>query len=165
MQVSVPSDKLLVEGAFVSIKKITAMAIAGLVAISAVAAFAQDAFVAPATPEAAVAARLAVMKEDGGMMRQLGSLTGAEAIAGLNTILTNYTHIPDLFPEGSIVGESKALPAIWDNWGAFVAIVETGKTAAAAGIAAAEAGDAAAYATALQTLGGTCGACHQQFRG
>lgn len=148
-----------------SIRKITAMAIAGLLTVSAVAAFAQDAFVAPATPEEAVAARIAVMKEDGGLMRQLGSLTGAEAVAGLNTVLTNYTHMPDLFPEGSIVGESKALPAIWDNWDAFVAIIETGKTAATAGIAAAETGDAAAYATSLQTLGGTCGACHQQFRG
>lgn len=148
-----------------SINKITAMAVAGLMTVGAVAAFAQDAFVAPATPEEAVAARLALMREDGGLMRQLGGLAGAEAVAGLNTVLTNYTHMPDLFREGSIVGESKALPAIWENWDAFVAIIETGKTAASAGIASAEAGDAAAYATALQTLGGTCGACHQQFRG
>jgi cytochrome c556 len=156
---------MLVEGALMSIKKTTAMAIAGLLTMGVVAAFAQDAFVAPATPEAAVAARIAVMKEDGGLMRQLGNLTGAEAVAGLNTVLTNYTHMPDLFPEDSIVGESKALPAIWEKWDTFVAIIETGKTAAAAGIAAAEASDAAAYGAALQTLGGTCGACHQQFRG
>ena len=148
-----------------SIKKISAMAIAGLLAVGAVATVAQDAFVAPATPEEAVAARKALMREDGGIMRGLGNLTGAEAVAGLNTILTNYTHIPDLFPEGSIVGDSKALPAIWENWDAFVAIVDTGKQAATDGIAAAEAGDAAAYAAALQTLGGTCGQCHQQFRG
>lgn len=31
--------------------------------------------------------------------------------------------------------------------------------------AAATAGDAAAYAAALQTINGTCGTCHQQFRG
>ena len=148
-----------------SIKKISAMAIAGLLAVGAVATVAQDAFVAPATPEEAVAARKALMREDGGIMRGLGNLTGAEAVAGLNTILTNYTHIPDLFPEGSIVGDSKALPAIWENWDAFVAIVDTGKQAATDGIAAVEAGDAAAYAAALQTLGGTCGQCHQQFRG
>jgi cytochrome c556 len=148
-----------------SIKKISAMAIAGLLAISAVTTVAQDAFVAPATPEEAVVARKALMREDGGLMRELGGLTGAEAVAALNTILTNYTHIPDLFPEGSIVGDSKALPAIWENWDAFTAIVETGKTAATDGIAAAEAGDAAAYGAALQALGGTCGACHQQFRG
>jgi cytochrome c556 len=156
---------MFVEGALMSIKKISAMAIAGLLAISAVATVAQDAFVAPSTPEEAVAARKALMREDGGLMRELGGLTGAEAVAALNTILTNYTHIPDLFPEGSIVGDSKALPAIWENWDAFTAIVETGKGAATAGIAAAEAGDAAAYGAALQTLGGTCGACHQQFRG
>nr|WP_295889073.1 cytochrome c [uncultured Devosia sp.] len=148
-----------------SIKKISAMAIAGLLAISAVATVAQDAFVAPATPEEAVAARKALMREDGGIMRGLGGLSGAEAVAGLNTVLTNYTHLPGLFPEGSIVGDSKALPAIWENWDAFVAIVDAGKAAATSGIAAAEAGDAAAYAAALQTLGGTCGACHQQFRG
>ena len=148
-----------------SIKKITALAIAGLMTVGVVAAFAQDTFVAPTTPEEAVAARKALMREDGGIMRGLGGLTGAEAVAGLTTVLNNYTHIPDLFPEGSIVGDSKALPAIWENWDAFTVIVETGKTAATAGIAAAEAGDAAAYAAALQTLGGTCGACHQQFRG
>ena len=148
-----------------SIKKITAMAVAGLLITGVVATFAQDAFVAPATPEAAVAARIALMKEDGGLLRSAGALTGPEAVAAMQTLLDNYTHIPDLFPEGSIVGESKALPAIWQNWDAFVAIVETGKTAAAAGLAAAEAGDAAAYGAALQALGGTCGACHQQFRG
>lgn len=148
-----------------SIKKISAMAIAGLLAISAVATVAQDAFVAPATPEEAVEIRQALMREDGGIMRGLGGLAGAEAVAALNTVLTNYNHIPDLFPEGSIVGDSKALPAIWENWDAFVAIVESGKAAATTGIAAAEAGDAAAYGAALQALGATCGACHQQFRG
>lgn len=148
-----------------SIKTISAMVIAGLMTMGVVAAFAQDAFVPPATPEAAVEARIALMKEDGGILRSAGGLAGPEAVAAMQTLLTNYTHIPDLFPEGSIVGESEALPAIWENWDAFVAIVETGETAAGAAITAAEAGDAAAYASALQALGGTCGACHQQFRG
>ncbi len=148
-----------------SIKKISAMAIAGLLAISAVTSVAQDAFVAPATPEEAVEMRQALMREDGGIMRGLGGLSGADAVAALNTVLTNYSHIPDLFPEGSIVGDSEALPAIWENWDAFTAIVETGKAAATDAIAAAESGDAAAYGAALQALGGTCGACHQQFRG
>jgi cytochrome c556 len=146
-----------------SIKKITAIAIAGLMAVGAVATVAQD-FVAPATPEEAVAMRKALMREDGGILRSAGGLTGAEAVTAMQTLLDNYTHIPDLFPEGSIVGDTAALPAIWENWDAFVAIVETGKTAAAAGLAAAEAGDAAGYAAAIQTLGGTCGQCHGQFR-
>ncbi|UJW85603.1 c-type cytochrome [Devosia sp. SL43] len=147
-----------------SIKKISAMAVAGLMTLGVVAAFAQDAFVAPATPEEAVTARIALMKEDGGILRSAGNLTGAEAVAAMTTLQTNYSHIPALFPEGSIVGESKALPAIWENWDAFVAIAKTGEDAAAAGLAAAEAGDAAGYAAALQAIGATCGACHQQFR-
>lgn len=147
-----------------SIKKISGLFIAGLMSAGAIATVAQDAFVAPTTPEAVVDARQALMREDGGIMRQLGGLSGEEAAAALNTVLTNYTHIPDLFPEGSIVGDSAALPAIWENWDAFTAIVETGKQAATDGIAAAQAGDTAAYQAALQALGATCGQCHQQFR-
>lgn len=147
-----------------SIKKISAIAVAGLLAVGAVATTAQDAFVAPATPEEAVEMRQALMREDGGLLRSLNGLSGPEAVAALNTVLTNYTHIPLLFPEDSIVGDSKALPAIWEKWDAFTAIVETGKTAATQAIAAAESGDATAYAAALGALGGTCGACHQQFR-
>lgn len=148
-----------------SIKKISAMAIAGLMTIGAVAAFAQDAFVPPATPEAAVAARKALMREDGGILRSAGGLSGAEAVAVMQKLQANYSHIPALFPEGSIVGDSEALPAIWENFEAFTAIVKTGEGAAAAGLAAAESGDAAGYAAALQAIGGTCGQCHQQFRG
>ena len=148
-----------------SIKQISTLALSGLMALGVVAALAQETFVPPATPEEAVAMRKALMREDGGILRSAGGLSGAEAVTAMQTLLTNYSHIPDLFPEGSIVGDSKALPVIWENWDAFVAIVESGKTAAAAGLAAAEAGDAAGYAGALQTLGGTCGQCHQQFRG
>ena len=147
-----------------SIKQISAMAIAGLLALGAVATMAQDAFAPPATSEEAVILRKALMREDGGLLRTLNGLSGAEAAAALNVVLTNYTHIPALFPEGSIVGDSDALPAIWENWDSFTAIVETGKAAASQAIAAAEAGDAAAYATSLRALGGTCGQCHQQFR-
>lgn len=148
-----------------SIKKFSAMAIAGLMTLGVVAAVAQEAFVAPATAEEALAARKALMREDGGLLRSAGGLSGAEAVATMQTLLDNYSHIPDLFPEGSIVGDSEALPAIWENWDAFIAIVETGKQAATDGLAAAEAGDATAYAAAVQALGATCGACHQQFRG
>ncbi|MBO9588333.1 cytochrome c [Devosia sp.] len=145
-------------------KKFMGIAIAGLLAAGTVAALAQE-FVAPATPEEAVTMRKNLMREDGGILRSAGNLTGAEAVAALTKLRDNYSHIPALFPEGSIVGESEALPVIWENFDAFTAIVDTGITAAEAGIAAADAGDAAAYAAALQTIGGTCGQCHQQFRG
>jgi cytochrome c556 len=143
-----------------------AVAAAGvLLAAGTIAVMAQEAFVAPATPEEAVAARQALMRQDGGILRQAGKLSGSEAVAAMTTLRDNYSHIPALFPEGSIVGESEALPAIWENWEAFTAIVDTGVAAAESGIAAAEAGDAEGYAAAMQSIGGTCGQCHQQFRG
>ncbi|HEV7344713.1 MAG TPA: cytochrome c [Devosia sp.] len=147
-----------------SIKKISAMAIAGILVASSFTAVAQDAYVAPTTPEEALAMRKAMMRENGGVLRSAGSLSGAEAVAAMQTLHDNFSHIPDVFPEGSIVGDSEALPAIWENWEDFTAIAETGRQAAADAIAAAEAGDSAAYAAALKTLGGTCGQCHQQFR-
>jgi cytochrome c556 len=145
-------------------RKFIGIAVAGLLAAGTVAALAQDAFTPPATPEEAVTLRQNLMKEDGGILRSAGNLTGADAVAAMTKLRDNYSHIPALFPEGSIVGESEALPAIWENFDAFTSIADAGVAAAESGIAAAEAGDAAAYAAAIQALGGTCGQCHQQFR-
>jgi cytochrome c556 len=147
------------------IRQITASAIAGLLALGIVAVVAQDAFVAPSTPEEAVEMRQALMRTNGQTLRSAGDLTGADATAAMQTLVSDYTNMAALFPEDSIVGDSKALPAIWENWDAFTAIIETGKQAATDGLAAAEAGDAEGYAAALKTIGGTCGQCHQQFRG
>ncbi|MDV3251495.1 cytochrome c [Devosia sp. BK] len=144
--------------------KFSGIAIAALLAAGTVAVVAQDAFTPPATPEEAVTVREAMMKENGGILRQAGNLTGADAVAAMTTLRDNYSHIPALFPEGSNVGESEALPAIWENWEAFTAIADAGVTAAEQGIAAAEAGDAAAYTEAVKAIGATCGQCHQQFR-
>lgn len=144
--------------------KFTSVALAGLLAAGTVAVFAQDAFVPPATPEEAVTMRNALMREDGGILRGAADLTGPEAVAAMTKLRDNYSHIPALFPEGSIVGESEALPAIWENFDAFTAIADAGVTAAEGGIAAAEAGDAAGYAAAIKAIGATCGQCHQQFR-
>ena len=144
--------------------KSTAIALAALMAVGTVAVMAQDAFTPPSTPEEAVALRQKLMREDGGILRSAAGLTGDEAVAAMTTIKQNYSHFPDLFPEGSIVGDSEALPAIWENWEAFTAILDTGMAAADDAIAAAQAGDAAAYGAAFKVIGGTCGQCHQQFR-
>mgnify|MGYP001278393944 CR=1 FL=1 len=144
--------------------KFSGFAIAGLLAAGTMAVLAQDAFTAPATPEEAVEVRQAMMRENGGILRSAAGLSGEEAITAMTTLRDNFSHIPDVFPENSIVGDSKALPAIWENWDDFTAIAESGLAAAESGLAAAEAGDMAAYTAAVQTIGGTCGQCHQQFR-
>jgi len=144
--------------------KFAAVSVAGLMTLGAVAAVAQDAFVAPETPEQAVEMRQQLMRTNGQTLKSAGALTGQEAVAAMQTLVSDYTNMPALFPEGSIVGDSKALPVIWENWEEFTAIIEAGQQAATDGLVAAEAGDAAAYAAALKTIGGTCGQCHQQFR-
>ncbi len=133
----------------------------------AASAIAQDA----ATPdftamshEELVKARQDAMKEDGGLLRQAGGLSGAEAVAAADTLIRNYTNLPHMFPEGSNVGDSKALPVIWQDFETFTGIFAKGLQGANDMKAAAEAGDAAAYAAALQVIGGTCGECHQKFR-
>lgn len=146
------------------LNRFSAVMIAGLLTIGAATAIAQEAFVAPTTAEEAIAAREMLMKSNGGTLRSAGALTGAEATAAMQVLLANYTNMPAVFPEGSNIGGSEALPAIWENWDAFTAIIDTGRTAAEQGLAAAEAGDATAYGAALKAIGATCGTCHQQYR-
>ncbi|ODT79741.1 MAG: hypothetical protein ABS76_19430 [Pelagibacterium sp. SCN 64-44] len=151
-------------GISMTIQKISALAIAGLMSLGVIATVAQDAFVAPATPEEAVAARKAIMRENGMQLRTAGRLAGDEAVATMQTLFDNYSHLPLLFPEGSIVGDSEALPAVWERWDEFVAIADATRDSAQAGLEAAKAGDTAGYTAALQAIGGSCNQCHQVFR-
>jgi len=116
------------------------------------------------TPEQMVTIRQDLMKANGGILRGAAALTGAEAVAAAETILTNYTNFTVLFPEGSAVGDTEALPSIWTDNATFLGIFNTGIEAATAMKAAAEAGDAAGYEAAVKAIGGTCGQCHQAFR-
>jgi cytochrome c556 len=123
-----------------------------------------DPAIATMTPDQLVAARQAAMKENGGTLKQAGSLTGADAVAAADILIKNFTNLPAMFPEGSIVGESKALPAIWENKADFDGIFAKDLENAKALRAAAEAGDAAAYGDAIKAIGGSCGECHQKYR-
>ena len=97
-------------------------------------------------------------------LRRAGGLSGADAVAAADTLIRNYTNLPHMFPEGSNIGDSKALPVIWQDFDTFTGIFAKGLQGANDMKAAAVAGDAAAYAAALQVVGGTCGECHQKFR-
>ena len=136
----------------------------------AATAIAQDATIivdpalAALSVEEMVETRQELMRQDGGLLRSAGAATGAEAVAIADTLITNFSAFTVLFPEGSIVGDSEALPAIWENKEAFDAILLQGVAHANALKVAAQAGDAAAYEAANRAIGGTCGQCHQQFR-
>ncbi len=152
-----------------SLLKVSTLIAAGaMLATFAVGAIAQDMASTPplATMSAdqVVAARKAAMKENGGTLKAAGALTGAEASAAADILIKNFTNFPALFPEGSIVGDSKALPVIWENKADFDGIFAKDLEAAKAMKAAAEAGDADAYGAALKAIGGSCGECHQKYR-
>ena len=152
-----------------SLPKLSMLIAAGAMAATfAVGAIAQDMAVDPAiasmSPDQHVAARKAAMKENGGALKAAGAQTGAEASASADILIKNYTNFMALFPEGSAVGDSKALPAIWENKADFDAIFAKGLQGAKDMKAAAEAGDAAAYGEAMKVIGGTCGECHQKYR-
>lgn len=144
-------------------RKISALAIAAMLASGAIGVTAQDGFISPSSTAEAHQMRTDAMKHMGGLLRSAGNATGADAVAAANTLLTTFTNLPEMFPEGSSEG-TDALPAIWQNWETFTGIIETGRSAAETALAAAESGDIETYSTAVRTVMGTCGQCHQQFR-
>ena len=150
-----------------SLSRITALALAGMMTLGlAAGGMAQDVdpAIAGYTPEQAVEARQAAMKENGGTLKAAGALSGADAVAAADTLIKNFTNLPHLFPENSIVGDSKALPVIWESFDDFTGRFATGLEAAKAMKVAAEAGDAAAYGASMKTIGGLCGQCHETYR-
>ena len=70
----------------------------------------------------------------------------------------------NIFPEGSNVGESEALPLIWEEPEEFAAAIVKVQDASLEFVEAAENGDAEAIGGAFRNLGMACRGCHDQFR-
>jgi len=69
-----------------------------------------------------------------------------------------------IFQEGSNVGESEALPAIWEKPEEFAAAVANMQEAADAFLEAAESGDPEVIGPAFRNVGMGCRGCHDNFR-
>jgi cytochrome c556 len=113
--------------------------------------------------------RKANFKANNASMRTIGGALGAGDFATIaaeaQKIADWATVMPDYFPEGSGTGDTSARPAIWENFEGFTAAAKANHDAALILLAAAEAGDVNAAKSALGEVGGTCKACHQQFKG
>lgn len=152
-------------------KLIVSAAVAVALGAAAFTAYAQDVTITPdpalqgLSADQAVAKRQELMKKNGATLKAAGGLSGADAVAAADQLIYDFSNLTILFPEGSdqVVG-SEAKPEIWQNFDTFQGLLKQGVVAATAMKAAAEAGDAAAYGTAIKTVGGVCGQCHQQFR-
>lgn len=72
--------------------------------------------------------------------------------------------MPEYFPEGSDMGETKARPEIWENWDDFLTKAKANHDAALALADIAATGDMDAIPTAFKALSDTCGACHKLYK-
>jgi cytochrome c556 len=117
-----------------------------------------------------ITARQAIMKSNAAQATTVGAMIKGEApwdataaAAAMNQIVTNMTTFPTLFPEGSDSGDTRALPAIWQNKADFEAhAAKLATDAKAAADAAATSQEA--FTAAFATVGQDCGACHQLYR-
>ena len=123
--------------------------------------------------EAIISSRQAGFKTFGRNMRainqslQSGSPDAAVIAEAAATIHETSMGMETWFPEGSGPEsgfETEALPAIWENPEGFAEAVMNFQTAAAELDTIAASGDMEAFQTQLRATGGTCGACHDDFR-
>ena len=96
------------------------------------------------------------------MARGQADFDAATVKQAFETIASDMTTFPTLFPEGSETGDTKAKSTIWTDRAGFDALAEKLKT---------EAENAANTVTtleqlqaSLQSVGGVCGECHQAYR-
>ena len=87
--------------------------------------------------------------------------------ASATDINTRAQAIGDYFPAGTSVEDgfdTEALPAIWEKPEEFATATQNLVEASATLASLAEGGDAAAVLEQVKEMGGTCKACHDNFR-
>jgi len=153
-----------------ALSKPAIFATAAIMMLGSLSAFADDALpavdpaIAAMTADQKVEARQKAMKEDGGILRQAAKATGGDAVAIATKVLQNFVNFPALFADGATNDKSKADPKIWQEFDKFTDIFKAGQLDASKMIAAANAGDQAAYQDAFKSLGQRCFQCHQTYR-
>ena len=113
--------------------------------------------------------RQGVMRTVGGHMSSLsGILRGQVHLENLGVHAKGMADlakiVPNVFPAGSGVAKSEALPEIWENPDDFKAAVDKFVEAANGMSAAANSDDRAAIGPAMNALGQACKGCHDNFR-
>jgi len=111
--------------------------------------------------------RMDLMKEIKGAMGVLGGMAkgamafdAAAASAAQNTLIEQSKMVAATFEANETDPKSEALPAIWENWDAFVEMADD-LNFAAEGL---DATSLAGVRGSLGNIGASCGACHKKFR-
>jgi cytochrome c556 len=117
-----------------------------------------------------IAERRAGLKRMGGHMEAIKPVVEAKGDVKaleprIDDMIVWYQGLPALFPAGSGTGDTKALPAIWQDFSGFERADQALLGQLAVLKAASAAGDAAAFAAAYAETGPKfCGGCHRGFR-
>ena len=115
-----------------------------------------------------IAARRALMKANGAATKTMvGMLKGAPydqtaVMTALKSYANAAANAPGLFPDASKLGDTNALPAIWDNKPDFEARFKKlgdDVTAAEAAIT-----DEASFKATMPGVLKNCGGCHEKYR-
>ncbi len=150
--------------------------VAAVIAVAGLALASAEPIKAAMTGEAAIKARVHLMKENGKNMKAIqgfvksGKGTAAEVAKHAAGIAADAKKIPSLFPKDTGRGhftdkQTRALPAIWTDWKGFEKDSHALMVAAEHLEKVAKAGDKDAIAKAAGGVGKACGACHKAYRG
>jgi len=121
-------------------------------------------------PENILMYRQNVMKSLGANIANLAMVAKGQVSFVGNTpinaraIRDGVSLIKGLFPDGSNVGKTNALPKLWDDRAGFEEDATKAAEAADAMVKAADSGDIGQIRQALGALGKTCGGCHKTYR-
>ena len=151
------------------LSKFAALGVVSLLALGAVAVFADDLptvdpSIAGMSADQKVTAREAAMKQDGQILRNALKVGKPDQIKIATSVLQNMVNFPALFADHANNTISEADSRIWDDFDAFADIFRQGQLDAANMLAAARSGDQAAYQAAYKSLGQKCFECHQSYR-
>lgn len=104
----------------------------------------------------------AATRTTSGMLRGQTPFDLAQVQAALKTYSQNAKQAPALFPDTSKTGETKALPAVWENKADFNGIFTKMDQDATAALAAIK--DEATFKTEMPKVLQNCGACHNKYQ-
>jgi cytochrome c556 len=121
------------------------------------------------TPEQIVAARQSAYSLSAADFIQIKAAADAgadvHALAFPARALARWARtLPGLFPAGTNLPNSKALPTVWSDRAGFEARAGAYAAAATALAEAAQAGDRAVFLTRMTAVGRTCAECHDTYR-
>lgn len=144
-----------------------ALLAAALVAIPVAAVIAQPP--AGLTPEQIVAARQTGFAQSRGSFVAMKAAADAGAdvkqlYVPARTLGRWARTLPSLFPAGTSLPASHALPTVWSDRAGFEAKASAYADAATALAAAAQSGDRAAFLARWGDVATACGACHDSYR-